>query len=74
MMRKTAPSSAIGIFSHARRAFTDQVELYGSLAATGKGHQTDVAILGVLDVEDRKCELVWNEEECLPLHPNGMRN
>ncbi len=48
-----------------------RVTLYGSLAATGKGHLTDRAILDVLG-EDRT-EIVWHPEIVLDFHPNGMR-
>lgn len=43
--------------------------LYGSLAATGKGHLTDVAIKKVFG---DSLEILWKPEEELPLHPNGM--
>ena len=48
-----------------------EVTLYGSLAATGKGHMTDVAI----EEELRKvapCHITWRPEIFLPFHPNGM--
>lgn len=48
-----------------------RVTLYGSLAATGKGHLTDRAILDVLG-EDRT-EIVWHPDIVLDFHPNGMR-
>ncbi|AOH44082.1 serine dehydratase [Anaerolineaceae bacterium oral taxon 439] len=47
------------------------VELYGSLALTGKGHFTDKAILEVLP--QGRAEIVWVPEKTLPFHPNGMR-
>ena len=47
------------------------VTLYGSLAATGKGHMTDKAISYELG-EDRT-EIIWEPEVVLPYHPNGMR-
>ena len=46
-----------------------RVTLFGSLAATGKGHLTDVALASVL----APLEIVWRSGETLPLHPNGMR-
>lgn len=49
-----------------------EVTLYGSLAATGKGHMTDAAILGVLEPL-APVELVWKPDEVLPFHTNGMR-
>ncbi len=48
-----------------------RVTLFESLAATGKGHLTDWAILSVLG--DDKTELIWKAEEKMPEHPNGMQ-
>lgn len=48
------------------------VTLYGSLAATGKGHMTDVAILDVLEKSGRPVTILWDPETFLPYHPNGM--
>lgn len=45
--------------------------LYGSLAATGKGHLTDVAILSVLE-PIAPTQIVWEPKVVLPFHPNGM--
>ncbi len=58
----------------ARHADADRfrVTLYGSLAATGKGHLTDAAILSVLEPV-APTEIVWKAEIVLPFHPNGMR-
>lgn len=57
-----------------RRSFTQsvrfEVELYGSLAATGRGHFTDRALeseLGAGSVQVR-----WHPETTLPFHPNGL--
>ncbi len=47
-----------------------RVTLYGSLAATGKGHFTDVALYEVLGQE--RTEIVWKAEEVPVFHPNGM--
>ncbi|MDD6103221.1 MAG: L-serine ammonia-lyase [Bacteroidales bacterium] len=46
------------------------VTLYGSLAATGKGHLTDVAISEALG---DNVEFDWRPKEFLPQHPNGMK-
>jgi len=46
------------------------VELYGSLAAVGKTHLTDRAIIEGL--RPLKAEILWKKEQSLPLHPNGM--
>jgi L-serine dehydratase len=48
-----------------------KVTLYGSLAATGKGHLTDTAIQDTL--APYPVTIVWEAEQELPLHPNGMR-
>lgn len=48
-----------------------QVTLYGSLAATGKGHMTDVAILEVLQPH-APVNLIWQPDVFLSFHPNGM--
>ena len=48
------------------------VTLYGSLAATGKGHMTDVAILHVLEPQG-SVEIHWEPTIFLPFHPNGMK-
>ncbi|WP_415718243.1 L-serine ammonia-lyase [Maridesulfovibrio sp.] len=47
-----------------------RVTLFESLAATGKGHLTDWAILSVLG--DDKTDIVWKAEEKMAEHPNGM--
>ncbi|MEG1579970.1 MAG: L-serine ammonia-lyase, iron-sulfur-dependent, subunit alpha [Bacteroidaceae bacterium] len=46
------------------------VTLYGSLAATGKGHLTDVAIYEILGKECTSID--WQPDVFLPFHPNGM--
>lgn len=48
-----------------------KVTLYGSLAATGKGHMTDVAILDTLQ-QIAPTEIVWQPKVFLPFHPNAM--
>ncbi len=47
-----------------------KVTLYGSLAATGKGHLTDKAILETL--YPASVEIVWRPEVFLPFHNNAM--
>ena len=49
-----------------------EVTLYGSLAATGKGHLTDVAILDVL-TPHADTTILWEPKIFLPFHPNGMK-
>ncbi len=51
-------------------AVSFRVTLYGSLAATGKGHMTDVAILEAL--APRPVELIWEPKTVLKRHTNGM--
>jgi L-serine dehydratase len=45
------------------------VELHGSLAATGRGHLTDQALIDTLD--PLPVEIRWHDDE-LPGHPNAM--
>lgn len=47
------------------------VTLYGSLAATGRGHMTDVAVTEVLGVV-APVEIVWRPDIFLPFHPNAV--
>jgi L-serine dehydratase len=65
------PSKAASIFKErnpAAAAF--HVILYGSLAATGKGHLTDKAIIG--SMAPVPVEISWKATETIPPHPNGM--
>lgn len=48
-----------------------RVTLYGSLAATGKGHMTDIAIINTL--LPLSTEIVWQPEIILPYHTNGIK-
>ncbi|MDO5664419.1 MAG: L-serine ammonia-lyase, iron-sulfur-dependent, subunit alpha [Bacteroidia bacterium] len=48
------------------------VTLYGSLAATGKGHLTDAAILKVLEPH-APTTIEWLPKTFLPFHPNAMK-
>ena len=48
------------------------VTLYGSLAATGKGHLTDTAILKVLEPH-APTTVEWLPRTFLPFHPNAMK-
>lgn len=49
-----------------------EVVLYGSLAATGKGHMTDVAITDALEKSGMPVKIIWKPDVFLPYHPNGM--
>jgi len=66
------PGRAAEIFHFANtKAVKFTVTLYGSLAATGKGHLTDKAILDVLGYD--KTTIIWEPKVFLPAHPNGMK-
>jgi len=47
-----------------------RVVLYGSLAATGRGHLTDKAIADAL--APLPVEIVWSPDTTRPEHPNAM--
>lgn len=62
------------------------VELYGSLALTGKGHGTDIALLNGLAgqqphliepnfiaPENKKISLIFHKDQVLPKHTNGLK-
>ena len=48
------------------------VTLYGSLAATGKGHLTDKAVEEAAANAGLAVIIAWEPKENLPEHPNGM--
>jgi L-serine dehydratase len=67
------PKKAAAMFAEKNSNATSyRVSLYGSLAATGKGHLTDVAIKTSLEPY-APVELIWLPEIVLPFHPNGMK-
>ena len=67
------PRKAAELFlKNHRHASAYEVVLYGSLAATGKGHMTDAAIIDVLEKSDLPVNIIWKPEVFLPYHPNGM--
>lgn len=53
------------------QAVSFKVTLYGSLAATGKGHLTDFALK--VGFEPRPVTIVWEPTVFLPKHPNALR-
>ncbi len=66
------PRKASELFlSRHPEATSFEVTLYGSLAATGRGHLTDAAILDTLQPH-APVEIVWQPGIFLPFHPNGM--
>ena len=67
------PRRAAEIFlSSHHKAAGYEVVLYGSLAATGKGHMTDAAIIDVLSKTEMPVNIVWKPDVFLPYHPNAM--
>ena len=66
------PQKAAAIFLNENPdAASYKAILYGSLAETGKGHQTDVAILDTLGHD--KCEVVFNIDRTIELpHENTL--
>ena len=65
-------SAAERFLSRNSAAARFEVTLYGSLAATGKGHLTDLAIINVLQPV-APTEIIWQPDIFLPFHPNGMK-
>ena len=67
------PDNAARIYAKRHpEAKSFEVTLYGSLAATGKGHMTDVAIIDVLS-KVAPVNIIWQPKVFLPFHPNGMK-
>lgn len=65
------PQRAAEIFKEKNpHAKSFRVTLYGSLAATGKGHLTDWIIIETL--KPYECEVVWKPEVVKDFHTNGM--
>ncbi len=65
------PHRAAEIFKQRTpKASRYRVTLYGSLAATGKGHHTDMAV--VRGLAPKETEIVWHSDIVKPFHPNGM--
>ncbi|MCL2130933.1 MAG: L-serine ammonia-lyase, iron-sulfur-dependent, subunit alpha [Lentimicrobiaceae bacterium] len=66
------PKKAAELFAQKNpQASRYAVTLYGSLAATGKGHLTDAAILNVLQPV-APTEIIWQPKIIPTFHPNGM--
>jgi len=65
------PQKAAGAFG-SKNVIADsfRVTLYGSLAATGKGHFTDTAIQQALS--PKSVEIIWEPDIFHSFHPNGM--
>ncbi len=66
------PQAASQVYlQHHHQARGFYVKLYGSLAATGRGHLTDVAIKDVLSPVGKVC-IEWLPKVYLSRHPNAM--
>ena len=66
------PKRAAGMFLEKNRnANRFQVTLYGSLAATGRGHLTDKAILQIMEPH-APTTLIWEPRIHRPFHSNAM--
>ncbi len=66
------PHKAAAAFNRAHpQASSFRATLYGSLAATGKGHLTDFTVKEAL--YPKPVEIVWEEKTFLPRHPNAMK-
>ncbi len=66
------PQKAATIFKEKYPDATSfQAVLYGSLAATGKGHLTDTVITEVF--KPKQVEIIWEPDISLPLHPNAVK-
>ncbi len=66
------PRKAADIFCQRNsEAASYKVTLYGSLAATGVGHQTDLTIMEAFN--PKNCLIEWKPQVFLPQHPNGLR-
>lgn len=63
--------AALAFAAEAAGASSCTVTLFGSLAATGKGHLTDKAILDELQPLF-PTEIVWKPDTVLPFHTNAM--
>lgn len=67
------PHKAAKVYlAHHPQAHRFLVTLFGSLAATGKGHLTDVAINEALSPMG-PVQIDWQPKIFLPAHPNGMK-
>lgn len=67
-----APRRASELFLRDHKTATRfEITLFGALAATGKGHLTDKAILDVLGQDRTK--IIWKADTFLDLHPNAMQ-
>lgn len=62
--------AALAFRRRASQAVKVRITLYGSLAASGRGHLTDRAVTEPF--RPTPVEIVWKPANELPLHPNGL--
>lgn len=66
------PRKAVGRFRDAHPDAAQYiVHLFGSLAATGRGHFTDTAIID--ELSPKTCTIEWEPKTFLPFHPNALK-
>lgn len=66
------PRKAAEIFNKQNPAAQSfRVYLYGSLALTGKGHLTDLAV--ITGLEPKPVQIIWEDKITLPRHPNALK-
>ena len=66
------PVRAAKIYKQRHKAAKSfRVTLFGSLALTGKGHLTDVAIIE--ELSPAEVEIVWKKDERKDFHPNALQ-
>lgn len=68
------PAFAAEIFlNHVSGTHMVNITLYGSLAATGKGHLTDKALTDFFGKANVETRITWEPKTFLPFHPNAMK-
>jgi L-serine dehydratase len=63
--------AALNFLLKNKKAIRFKIYLFGSLAATGKGHLTDKVINEVF--QNYPAEIIWEKDTFLPFHPNAMK-
>lgn len=63
--------AAVRFLDRNPKAVRFETTLYGSLAATGKGHLTDFVIEQTFS--DKNNQIIWEPKTFLPRHPNAMK-
>lgn len=66
---RAAATHFLSLYPHDPRY---EADLYGSLAATGKGHLTDKALREIFAKSGKEVEIVWYPDSEKPFHPNAL--